>query len=60
MQYDLESMYEARERFKDLLRNYPHHKLPDWLQIQTFYNGLKNENRAMEDATAMGSLMRRT
>ena len=53
-------MYEACERYKDLLRRCPHHELPRWLQIQTFYNGLKNENRAMVSATAGGSLMRRT
>ena len=60
MQYDQESMYEAWERYKDLLRKCPHHELPGWLQIQTFYNGLRLEHRAMVDATAGGSLMRRT
>ena len=53
-------MYEAWERYKDLLRKCPHHELPGWLQIQTFYNGLRLEHRAMVDATAGGSLMRRT
>ena len=53
-------MYEAWERYKDLLKKCPHHELPEWLQIQTFYNGLKNENRAMVDATTWGSLMRMT
>ena len=33
MQYDQESMYEAWERYKDLLRKCPHHELPGWLQI---------------------------
>ena len=53
-------MYEAWERYKDLLRKCPHHELPGWLQIQTFYNGLKIENRVMVDAIAGGSLMKRT
>ena len=53
-------MYEAWERYKDLLRKCPHHELPGWLQIQTFYNRLRLEHRAMVDATAGGSLMRRT
>ena len=44
-------MYEAWEHFKDLLRRCPHHELPSWLQIQKFYNGLKNENRVMVDVT---------
>ena len=60
MQYDQESMYEAWERYKDLLRKCPHHELPGWLQIQTFYNGFRLEHRAMIDATPGGSLMRRT
>ena len=53
-------MYEAWERYKDLLRKCPHHELPGWLQIKTFYNGLRLEHRAMVDATTGGSLMRRT
>ena len=60
MQYDQESMYEAWERYKDLLRKCPHHELPGWLQIQTFYNGLRLEHRAMVDATTGGSLMGKT
>ena len=60
MQYDQKSIYEAWERYKDLLRKCPHHELPSWLQIQTFYNGLRLEHRAMVDATTGGSLMRRT
>ena len=38
----------------------PYHELPRWFQIQTFYNRLRIENRAMVDATTRGSLMRRT
>ena len=53
-------MYEAWERYKDLLRKCPHHELLGWLQIQTFYNGLRLEHRAMVDATTGKSLMRRT
>ena len=53
-------MYEAHERYKNLLRKCPHHELPGWLQIQTFYNGLRIEHRAMVDAIVGGSLMRRT
>ena len=60
MQYDQKSMYEAWERYKDLLRKCTHHELPGWLQIQTIYNGLSLEHRAMVDATARRSLMRRT
>ena len=30
-QYDSESIYEAWERYKELLRKFPHHGLPLWL-----------------------------
>ena len=60
MQFENETLYEAWERYKDLLKKCPHHELPDWLQIQTFYNGLISGHRAMVDATTGGSLMRRT
>ena len=39
-QFDMESLYEAYERFKDLLRKCPHHGLSDQQKIRTFYNGL--------------------
>src|SRR5262249_36764293 len=45
---------------KDLLRRCPHHGLPTWLQVQTFYNGLINENKAMIDTAAGGSLNSKT
>ncbi|KAK9225233.1 hypothetical protein WN943_010274 [Citrus x changshan-huyou] len=46
----MESLYEAWERYKDLLRKCPHHGLPVWLQVQTFYNGLGSNTRIMIDA----------
>ncbi|KAF7807058.1 uncharacterized protein G2W53_039219 [Senna tora] len=54
---DNESLYEAWERFKELLRKCPHHGLPKWLQVQTFYNGLSSEIRTTIDAAAGGALM---
>ena len=56
-QHDSESLYEAWERFKDLLRRCPHHGIPKWLQVQTFYNGLFNSTRTSIDAAARGALM---
>ena len=44
-QYEMESLYEAWERFKDLLRKCPHHGMPKWLISQTFYNGLNASNQ---------------
>ncbi|XP_073054601.1 uncharacterized protein [Primulina eburnea] len=60
VQHDPETLYEAWERFKDLMRRCPHHDLPIWLQVQTFYNGLFPANRSMIDAAAGGTLMRKT
>ncbi|KAF7826323.1 uncharacterized protein G2W53_017487 [Senna tora] len=54
---DNESLYEAWERFKELLRKCPHHGLPKWLQVQTFYNGLSSEIRTSIDAAAGGAVM---
>ena len=56
-QHELESLYEAWERYKELLRRCPHHGLPDWLQLQTFYNGMTIASRTLVDAAAGGSLM---
>ena len=52
-----ESLYEAWERFKDLLRLCPHHGLQKWMVVQTFYNGLTQSVRSMIAATAGGTLM---
>ena len=60
IQFEGESLYEAWERYKDLLRRCPHHDLPAWLQVQTFYNGLGAINRSMVDATTGGALMSKT
>ena len=43
-----------------MLRKCPHHELPGWLQIQTFYNRLRLEHRAMVDVTVRESLMKKT
>ncbi|KAL5558299.1 hypothetical protein UlMin_034510 [Ulmus minor] len=56
-QYDQESLYEAWERFKEMLRKCPHHGIPIWLQVSTFYNGLVSNYRAMIDVAAGGCLI---
>ncbi|XP_052203104.1 uncharacterized protein LOC127808573 [Diospyros lotus] len=60
VQFEIETLYEAWERFKELLRKCPHHQLHVWLQVQTFYNGLSSTNRSMIDAAAEGTIMRKT
>src|SRR5262249_26685393 len=59
-QMETETLYEAWEHYKDLLRRCPHHELPIWLQVQTFYNGLINRHKAMIDAAAGGTLNNKT
>ena len=59
-QHNGESLYEAWERFKDLQRQCPHHGVPQWLLIQTFYQGLTEPMRITIDATAQGSFMSKT
>ena len=58
-QYD-ESLYEAWERFKELVRRCPYHGLPDWLLVQTFYQCISPQTRLSLDAAANGSLMNKT
>ncbi|XP_040996048.1 uncharacterized protein LOC121242223 [Juglans microcarpa x Juglans regia] len=59
-QNDLESLYESWERYKDLIRRCPQHGLPDWLQVQMFYNGLNGQTRTIVDAASGGTLMSKT
>ncbi|KAL5575372.1 hypothetical protein UlMin_017071 [Ulmus minor] len=60
MQQDQESLYEAWERYKDLLRKCPHHGLPLWMQVQTFYNGLLPNTQTMVDTASGGAIFNKT
>src|SRR3954462_4400962 len=51
-----EPLYEAWERYKDLLRRCPQHQLPKWMIVQTFYNGLHGNMQTMIDAAAGSSM----
>ncbi|KAL0374182.1 UNVERIFIED_CONTAM: hypothetical protein Sradi_3333900 [Sesamum radiatum] len=56
---DRESLYDAWKRFKSILRKCPHHGLPVWRQVQTFYNGVTLANRATIDAAADVTIMKK-
>lgn len=43
-----------------MIRHCPQHGLPDWLQVQMFYNGLNGQIRTIVDAAAGGTLMSKT
>ena len=59
-QLEGESLAEAWDRFHELLRKCPHHKLTRWMQVHTFYNGLRNATRTVIDALEEGALMKKT
>ncbi|KAK5793306.1 hypothetical protein PVK06_034448 [Gossypium arboreum] len=60
MKMDLETLYDAWERYKDLLRRCPHHELPLWLQVQTFYSGVNPSTRQLISAATGGTLNNKT
>ncbi|XP_073034851.1 uncharacterized protein [Primulina eburnea] len=51
-QTEFEQLYEAWERYKELLRRCPNHGFEDWVQIELFYNGLNGQTRTTVDAAA--------
>ncbi|XP_073038289.1 uncharacterized protein [Primulina eburnea] len=55
-QTDFEQLYEAWERYKELLRRCPNHGFEDWVQIELFYNGLNGQRRTTVDAAAGGTI----
>ncbi|KAA3470450.1 Retrotransposon gag protein [Gossypium australe] len=57
---DLETLYDAWERYKDLLRWCPHLGLPLWQQVQTFYNGVNPSMRQLVDLAAGRTLNNKT
>ncbi|KAG9450003.1 hypothetical protein H6P81_009968 [Aristolochia fimbriata] len=57
---DTETLYEAWERFKEMLKKCPHHQFPLWMQVQTFYNGVTTQARSIMDAVAGGTMNRKT
>ena len=59
-QLEGENLAEAWDRFHELLRKCLHHRLTRWMQVHTFYNGLRNATRTMIDASTGGSLMKKT
>ena len=55
-QMESKTLYDSQEKFKDLLKRCPHHGLPIWLQVQTFYNKLNHATRQMINAIVRGTL----
>ena len=59
-QLERESLVEAWDRFHELLRKCPHHRLTRWMQVHTFYNGMRNATRTVIDSLTGGALMKKT
>nr|GEW40608.1 reverse transcriptase domain-containing protein [Tanacetum cinerariifolium] len=52
-----ETFGEALERFKEMLKACPHHRFSELTQIDTFYNGLNEQDQDSLNATAGGNLL---
>nr|GEW39579.1 DNA-directed DNA polymerase [Tanacetum cinerariifolium] len=55
-----ETFGEAWERFKEMLRACPHHGFSELAQIDTFYNGLNEQDQDSLNAVAGGNLLSKT
>nr|GEV64991.1 reverse transcriptase domain-containing protein [Tanacetum cinerariifolium] len=55
-----ETFKEAWERFKEMLRTYPHHGFTDLAQIDTIYNGLNDNDQDSLNAAASRNLLSKT
>ncbi|GJU19331.1 reverse transcriptase domain-containing protein [Tanacetum coccineum] len=55
-----ETFSEAWERFKEMLRACPHHGFTELTQIDTFYNGLNDNDQDSLNAAAGGNLLSKT
>ncbi|XP_075078238.1 uncharacterized protein LOC142164299 [Nicotiana tabacum] len=60
LQTDTESVYQAWEILKAMLRKCPQHYFPEHMQLYIFYHGLKPSARNVIDAAAGGSVMGKT
>nr|GFA12692.1 reverse transcriptase domain-containing protein [Tanacetum cinerariifolium] len=52
-----ETYREAWERFKEMLRACPHHRFTELTQIDTFYNGLYENDKDSLNAATGGNLL---
>ncbi|XP_070015450.1 uncharacterized protein [Nicotiana sylvestris] len=55
-----ESLYSAWERFKGLLRDYPHHNQTNEVLAHTFIEGLHAETKIVVDAAAGGQVLEKS
>ncbi|GKB72526.1 hypothetical protein Tco_0933938 [Tanacetum coccineum] len=58
--YLIGTIFEAWDRFKDLLRACPHHGFTELHQLDTFYNGLNPSDQDSLNSAAGGNLLERS
>ncbi|GJZ30015.1 reverse transcriptase domain-containing protein [Tanacetum coccineum] len=58
--YLIRTIFEAWDRFKDLLRACPHHGFTELHQLDTFYNGLNPSDQDSLNSAAGGNLLERS
>ncbi|XP_061341696.1 uncharacterized protein LOC133288019 [Gastrolobium bilobum] len=56
-QKESESLYEAWERFKGLLRKCPHHGIKAWEKARIFFQGMTPSTRTLVNAAAGGLML---
>ena len=55
-----ENLSKAWDRFHELVRRCPHHRLARWMQVHTFYNSLSDSTKTIIDASVGGALIKKT
>ena len=58
-QQDGESLSEAWERFKELIRRCPHHNIVKWMLVQNFFNGLDGPSNTIINAASGGAFLKK-
>jgi len=59
-QLESETVFEAWERFKELLRKCPHNGKEPWLQLTNFWEGLSPASRRILNNAVGGPIMKKT
>ncbi|KAH0781338.1 hypothetical protein KY290_000936 [Solanum tuberosum] len=59
-QLESETVFEAWERFKELLRKCPHNGIELWLQLTNFWEGLSLASRRILNNAMGGPIMKNT
>ena len=59
-QKDGENLYQAWERFKGMLKNYPHHHHSNNVLVHTFIEGIDSNTKILLDSAAGGQALEKT